>query len=153
MKKFLDWPWLNIIKTTAIILGIFIVAAAIFSAGMMTGFRKAQFSFQWGENYHKMFGGPRQGWLPPPPPGMRGDDLTNSHGAVGKVVRIDTSTVLVAGENEMEKAINITSDTIFKKNQKTVGLNDLKVDDRVVILGTPSSTGEIKAKLIRIFGK
>jgi len=155
MKNFKDFPWLKIAKALLIALGVVVIVLAIFSAGMMAGFRKAQFSFQWGDNYHHMFGGPQQGWLPPPPngPGFRGEDFINPNGVVGTVINTATDTLFIQGADNVEKSIVVSSDTVIRNGRATLQLGDLKPDDRVVILGIPSSTGQIEAKLIRVFNR
>ena len=83
-------------KTVKIILLSFLVlilTLAIFSAGMFVGFRKARFSYQWGENYHQLFGGrPRQNIMP----GIRGDEFINPNGVSGSVIKFTTDTLAVA---------------------------------------------------------
>ena len=155
MKDIKDFPWLKVVRAALIALGVFVVALAIFSAGMMVGFRKAQFSFQWGDNYHRLFGGPRNGWLPPPPggPGFRGDDYINANGVVGTVIKTDTTTLFIKGMDNVEKSVAISSGTLIRSGRSTLQLGDLKPDERAVILGVPSSTGQIEAKLIRVFNQ
>ncbi|MFA7654007.1 MAG: hypothetical protein WCX97_03125 [Candidatus Magasanikbacteria bacterium] len=153
MLIFKNFQWLKIAKAFLIALGILVIIAVIFSAGMMMGFRKAQFSFQWGDNYHRMFGGPQGGWLPPPQSGMRGGDFINPNGVVGTVIKFDASTLVVRGNDKVEKSIVIDDHTLVMRGRDNIRLSDLKTDDRVVILGSPSSTGQIEAKLIRVFEK
>ena len=43
-----------------VILGLALLIGT-FSFGMAVGYRKAKFSYAWGENYHRNFGGPRGG--------------------------------------------------------------------------------------------
>ena len=41
--------------------------------------------------------------------------------------------------------------TAIKEGDKTIKPEDLKVDDRVVIIGSPKDDGTIEAKFVRIF--
>jgi len=154
MKNFQDWPWFKTAQAFLVVLGVAVIVLAIFGAGMMAGFRKAQFSYQWGDNYHRMFGGPKQGWMPPPPggPGFRGEDFINANGVVGMVIKTDTTSLFIKGVDDVEKNVVVGADTVIRRGRETIQLGDLKTDDRVVILGAPSSTGQIEAKLIRVFG-
>lgn len=137
-----------------------VLVLAIFSAGMMAGFRKARFSYQWGENYHKNFGGPKlgpQGPIGMPPrdflKGMRGDEFINPNGLSGSVIKFNTSTLYIKGDDGVEKNVAISEATLIRGGRSNLKITDLKTDDKVVILGAPSSTGQIEAKLIRVFAK
>lgn len=150
----------KIAKTILTSLAALVLALVIFSAGMLVGFRKARFSYQWGENYHRLFGMP-SGVIPndphrakPPfglPRDIRGDNFINPNSAIGSVIKTDSSTLLIKGDDNTEKNIAISAGTIIRKGRDTIQLKDLKPDDKVVILGIPSSTGQIEAKLIRVF--
>ena len=39
-----------------------IVILLVFKVGTLIGFRKANFSYKWGENYHQNFAGPEE-WI------------------------------------------------------------------------------------------
>lgn len=156
----------NIIKIILISLGVFILVLAIFGFGMFVGYRKARFSYLWGENYHNLFGMPKgvpslgpeigPGKMMPPggPRGFireaRGEDFINPNSVVGSVVKFDTNTLYILGNDNVEKSIFIAKDIIIRKGHDTLQLFDLKLDDKVIILGSPSSTGQIEAKFIRI---
>lgn len=149
-----------VIKIVLICLAGLVMVLAVFSAGMMVGFRKARFSYQWGENYHKNFGGPKlgpQGPMGMPPrdflKGARGDEFINPNGLSGSVIKFATSTLYIKGDDGVEKSVVISANTLIRAGMNTVKLSDLKTDDKVVILGVPSSTGQIEAKLIRVFVK
>src|SRR3989338_5090536 len=59
----------------------------VFRLGVIVGYKKASFSYRWGENYQKNFGGPRRGFLG----GFFSDrkDFIDSHGAFGQIIKID----------------------------------------------------------------
>jgi len=127
------------------------VVVLIFGAGMVVGGMKAKFSYRWVESYHKNFAGPRGGFfgdwrkMPPMP-----EEFIEGHGAFGEIIELKDNGFVVKGRGDIEKVIVTTKDTVIKKGMKTVK-DDLKVDDQVVIIGSPNKEGQIEAKLIRVF--
>jgi len=139
----------DVLKWIFIGLAGFAVVVLIFSAGMFVGGTKARFSYQWAENYHKNFGGPRGGFL--------GDwqrfpsgDFIGGHGAFGEIIELNDSGFVIKGRENVEKLIVTTDDTIVKKGRETVK-DGFKLGDRVTIIGSPNDEGQIEAKLIRVF--
>src|SRR3989344_5152823 len=98
-------------KITAISLAAIFVLFLTFSAGMRVGFRKAIFSYKWGENYHNNFSGPRGGMLRGAFRDFGGKDFIDSHGATGQILKIDPSTgsgqveIVIKGQDGVEKII------------------------------------------------
>jgi len=143
----------DILKWIVIGLAGFAVVVLIFGVGMFVGGTKARFSYRWAENYHKNFGGPRDGFLgdwqkmPLPFP----DDFIEGHGVFGEIIKINNSDIVVKGREDVEKIIIIAEDTAIKIGRKTVKKDELKVGNRIVIIGSPNEQGQIEAKLIRIF--
>jgi hypothetical protein len=125
-------------------IGIFIIAMLIFSAGITVGFHKASFGHAWGENYERNFG------MMPNRPMFGGDNFPNAHGAIGKIIKIELPTIIVQDRDNTEKVILIKSDTQIQKLKENITINDLKMDDFIVVIGTPNEQGQIEAKLIRI---
>lgn len=123
-----------------------LVALIVFQAGVFVGYRRATFSYRWGENYHRNFGGPRGGFMMP----LRGDDFTNPHGTFGKIIKIDLPTIAVQASDGTEKSIVIDDNTTIRRFQETLTSKDLKVDDPIVVIGEPNDQGQIEAKLIRL---
>ncbi len=150
IKEIVDSKWFR--KVMIVILAM-IVLAAVLSAGVLIGYRKASFSFQWGENYHKMFGGPREGFmmrqLPPPP--FMGEDFIDAHGTTGSIIKIDGNNLIVKGNNNMEKTILVSEKTVIRSGWQDIKAADLKVGDLTVTIGQPDDQGQINAKLIRVF--
>ena len=98
----------KIFRYTLVILGVIVIALLIFQLGMRVGFTKADFSYKWGENYHKNFAGPREGFFGdwrkmPLPPG----DFLEAHGVFGSIIRIDGSTLVIKGSDNIEKTVLI----------------------------------------------
>jgi hypothetical protein len=139
------------IKVIKIIL-VFIILTLVFGLGIFVGGTKARFSYRWTESYHKNFAGPKGGFLndwrqfPPFP-----DDFMESHGAFGKIIQINDSDFVIKGKGDLEKIIIIKEDTILENGRTAIKKDDLKIDDQVVIIGSPNDQGQIEAKLIRIF--
>lgn len=150
--KFKEFLQTKLFKTaTRIVVGL-VVCLLIFAVGVSVGFRKANFSYKWGENYHRNFGGPRGGFLKE----FRGGDFIEGHGTAGQIIKIDdvtstsTPSLVIKGSREAEKIILIKNDTVINRLKETAKPGDLKVDDYVVVIGKPNEAGQIEAKLIRI---
>ena len=129
-----------------ICIGGLALVCLIFQLGLMVGYQKANFSYRWGENYHRNFGGPRGGFMNM----MRDDDSIEGHGVFGQIMTIQGSTLTVKGQYDKEISIIVTDKTVIKRFQKTQSLQDLKVDESIVIIGEPHISGAIEAKFIRV---
>lgn len=135
-----------------LILGISIFAILliflllIFKLGMLVGFRKAGFSYKWGENYHRNFAGPRGGFFGD----SFGKDFIEAYGTFGQIIKIDGSTLIVKGRENVEKIVLVKENTTIKHLRETIKLSDLKVDDYIVVIGEPNDKGQIEAKFIRV---
>jgi len=141
-------------KTFRVVLytiGVLAIVSLIFHAGMMSGFRRASFMHDWGNNYEMNFGSPRMG-----PRMMGGNDgrfySPNSHGSIGKIIKIELPNIVVLDEKEnTEKIIIISEKTEIRKIRDIVSADSLKIDDKVIIMGAPNQSGQIEARLIRLF--
>lgn len=127
-------------------LGVFILVAVSFGAGMFVGFKKAGFSYKWGENYHRNFGGPKGGFAGD----FMGRDLMNANGVVGQIIKIDGQTLVIKGQDNVEKIILLKADSVLREFMNTISQGDLKAGDFVVVIGEPNDQGQIEAKFIRI---
>lgn len=133
----------DILKWVVIGLVAFAILAFIFGAGVFIGGMKARFSYRWAENYHNNFGGPKAGFF--------GDWQSESRGNFGQIIKINDSDIIIKGKDNVEKVIVITSQTLIEKGKNEIKKEDLKVDDYIVVIGSPNDQGQIEAKLIRIF--
>ena len=126
--------------------GVFICTLIIFQAGMFIGFRKASFSYRFGDNYYRAFGdrGPK-----PFRESMMGAFI-ESNGAMGKIISINLPTFVLLGPDNIEKVILIKNDTLIRHLDASATSSDLKVDDFVVAFGSPNENSEIEAKLVRV---
>ena len=117
-----------------------------FHAGMIVGYKKAGFSYRWGESYHRNFAGPRQGFAS----NFFAKDFIESHGTFGQIIKIDGSTLVVKGREDAEKIIVVSSDTAIRSGGDNASLADMKVNDYIVAIGQPNAQAQIEAKFIRI---
>lgn len=125
-------------------IGIVIVLTLIFSMGVSVGFHKASFGRAWGDNYERNFG------MMPDRPMFGGDNFPNAHGAAGKIIKIELPTIIVQDKDNTEKVVLIKDDTQIQKIREQATKNDLKIDDFIVVIGTPNEQGQIEAKFIRV---
>jgi len=149
IKKFFES---KTFKTILYTLGVLAVISLIFQAGMMAGFRKASFGRDWGDNYAMNFGSPHRG-APKMIGGELGDfgNLPNAHGAIGRIIKIELPTIIVLDEKEnTEKVVLISDKTEIRKVRDSAIKEDLKIDDHIVVIGSPNSSGQIEAMLIRL---
>lgn len=137
-----------------------IILISIFAAGELIGFKKAEFSYRWNNNYEKNFIGSRSGFGGPmgemmgTPFDLRSKNLMGSYGTFGIVIKINNSSptpsILVQDQNKTEKIIVITKNTTINKFRDVITVENINVNDRVVIIGSPDNFGQIEAKLIRV---
>ncbi len=133
-------------KKTLYGIGVVIVALLIFQGGVLVGYHKAGFSYRLGDNYHRTFVG-EQGEFPL---GMYRGDFTDAHGSVGKIIKIDLPTFVLEGQDGVEKIISVTDDTVIRQFRETIKPTDLKINDFVVVIGSPNTQGQIESRLIRL---
>ncbi|MDD5726606.1 MAG: hypothetical protein PHC53_04370 [Patescibacteria group bacterium] len=136
---------------SGLIIGVvsIIFLLGVFQLGIMVGSHKARFNCDWGERYGTMLGMPFQGqgrFGQPPPPGM-----LDPNGAFGSVVSNNGQQLVMKSKDGAEKTIVITPTTEIRKGRDTVKATDITDKDEVVVFGSPTSTGQIEAKLIRVF--
>lgn len=145
---------LNILKSnkwllwTLIVLGELALLLVVFWGGMEIGFRKASFGAHWEENYSRFFGEPRPGFFG----GMMGrDNLPHAFGNAGTVLQISGNTLVMKGNDNVEKTVVINSATTISKQGQTISASDLRAGDPIVVIGDPNSSGQIVARFIRVF--
>ena len=128
--------------------GVLAALSLVFLAGEAVESRKADFSYNWGGNYYRNLVGP----LPPPPLDMAmGNNFMMGNGTAGSIIKIDNSTLTIKDERGgSEKTVVVGSDTAIRHLRDALKLNDLKLNDDVVVIGSPNNSGQIEAKLIRV---
>jgi hypothetical protein len=143
----------DILKWIIVGLLAIVVLVLVFGLGVFVGEKKAKFSYHWAENYHRMFAGPKAGFLgnlrmPPFPPF---DEFIEGHGTFGEIIKIEGNNLVVKGRGNVEKVIVVTEKTVIKSGRKDIKFSDLKIGDMIVIIGSSKEKGQIEAKLIRVF--
>ncbi|MCL5010821.1 MAG: hypothetical protein M1127_01255 [Patescibacteria group bacterium] len=129
-----------------------IVLLFVFKAGLIVGFKKAGFSYKWGENYHRNFAGPKNGFFN----AFSDREFTESHGVFGQIMKIETatssatSTIVMNGQNNTEKIVLVNDSTVIRQFANNVGISGLKTSDYIVVIGEPNAEGQIEAKFIRL---
>lgn len=137
-------------RTITYILGGLVIAFIIFQAGMIAGFRKVSFGRDWGNNYEKNFGSPHKSFRMMDQEFGDFGNMPNAHGAVGKIIKVELPMIVVFdGKDQTEKVIIIDDKTEIRKMRDIVTKDDLKLDEHIIVIGTPNSSGQIEAKLIR----
>lgn len=119
----------------------------IFKTGEALGERKARFSYRWGENYHRIFGGPRGGFFKD----FSGRDFLNSHGVFGVILKADNATMIVKSNADVEQSVLVSDATTIRRGRTAAVRSDLTPDARVIVIGSPNAQGQIEAKFIRVF--
>ena len=138
-------------KIIAISIGALILFLLCFKAGVFVGYKKASFSYKWGENYHRNFAGPREGFFGDLKRGFGDKDFIDAHGIFGTIIKIDGNIILIKGKDNVETAVLVSDTTVIRRGRETIKPADLKTDNHIVIIGSPTEQGQIDAKLIRLF--
>jgi len=149
----------KMLKIIALAVGGFLVILISFAGGVAVGLKKAKFSYKFGENYERNFiGGP------PGPMGMMGDrgpkgmmpdfegrGFRNAHGIAGTIISVADNKIILKDRDGQENTISVSDKTLIKRAQDTISVNDLKNNDRIVVMGKPGDDGTVNADLIRVF--
>lgn len=133
---------------TIIVITSLIVLLLVFGLGVSVGYHKARFSYQWGENYDRNFGGPQHGILGV----FGGANFMNSHGISGSIIKIDGSVLVIkdAGDGNTERTTVLKDDTVIRRAQEVLKPSNLKVGDNIIIIGNPDDSGQIQVELLRV---
>lgn len=144
IKEIVKSKWF---RRVVIVLSVLVIALLIFQLGQFVGFRRAQFSSRYGEMYY------RDGFFdrrPGPIDEFHGKNFLMGNGITGRIIQISTSSLVVMGPDNLEKIISFTPQTPIHAFRGTILISELKINDVIVVIGTPDETGQINAKLIRI---
>lgn len=140
----------KLFKTITYTLGGLFIVFIIFQAGMIAGFKKVSFGRDWGNNYTENFGSPHRSFR------MMGQDfgdfgnMPNAHGAMGRIIKVDLPTIVVFDiKDQTEKSIVVDDKTEIRRMRDIVPSDQLIIDENIIVIGDPNSSGQIEAKLIR----
>jgi hypothetical protein len=118
-------------KIVVVALCSLLVLVIVFGAGMLAGLEKAEFSQHWQTGYY-----PRM--------------VLNAHGVAGPVIRVNQDSLVIEDRDGSEKTALVSPDTTIKEDGNTIGISQVKLNDQVVVIGSPDDQGEVKASIIRV---
>lgn len=126
-----------------VILAAIVILVFVFSLGIFVGHEKYRFSRAWGEHYYGNIMGRR---------GMMDFDRRgfNAHSGLGQIIKIDGNGLIIKDQVNVEKTILVTDKTTIIKDKQNIKITDLKVDDKIVVIGRSNNQGQIEPKLIRV---
>ncbi|MBI4457942.1 hypothetical protein HY633_03190 [Candidatus Uhrbacteria bacterium] len=139
------------IRAALAVFGGVILLLAAFQAGIHVGYRKAGFAYQWGENYHRVFGGPGDGFMREAR--GRGPDFMAAHGIFGTILKVDGDEIVIAGQDGVERTVVVDAATEIRGGRERFAAAALVADERVVVIGEPDGSGRLLAKFMRVFPK
>ena len=139
------------LKIVLISLASLILLGGAFCVGVNVGERKASHFAGWFENYDRAFGHQPPGGVPRMP--LEPAPFPGGHGVFGKVVSVSTSTVVIAGKDNIEQDVSVSTSTAIRIGRDTATVNDIRPDMDAAVFGAPNDRGQIDARLIRIFSQ
>jgi hypothetical protein len=144
-KQFFANPFF---KWTVFVLVELIIVIFIFSLGIKVGRHEERFTQNWIQNYPRNFGGPQTFNVAFGTPGP----FVQPHGLFGTVLSkaVDGKSLVIKGQDNVEKTVEIDSNTTIQKGFSTIKFSELKAKDSVIVIGDPTEQGEIDAKFIRV---
>ena len=140
----------NILRAIAVIIAALIILVGVFALGVNIGERKGNHFSRRAENNFR-FQRPSPFQRPSFPmmmPFLQG--LPDTHGAFGIITSVSGTTMIVQGNDDLEKTVLITSSTAIRVGKNTGSATDLQPNASVSVFGAPNDKGEIEARLIRI---
>jgi Domain of unknown function (DUF5666) len=130
------------------ILGGLIVLCLVFGLGIAVGYGRAGFAAGFDRNYYRNF----YGASPSAPMGFTAGTVpVASHGIVGTVIDIGSSTISVEDGKNNEQSIVVSSATVIREENNTIQIGVINVGDQITVIGEPNDQGQIAARFIRIF--
>ncbi|HEY5220806.1 MAG TPA: DUF5666 domain-containing protein [Candidatus Paceibacterota bacterium] len=132
------------------ILGGLIALFVVFGLGIAVGYDRAGFAAGFDRNYYRIFfggtpGGPI-GLMAPPMPSA-------THGVVGTIIDVGTSTISVTDQENNEQSIMVSLGTVIRDGDSDSAIGDMVVGDQIAVIGEPDNDGQIEARFIRIISK
>lgn len=121
------WPRISLIALCGLI-----AVAVVFGAGFIAG--------RWSASPFGLFGvftrAPRE------------FTVRTGHGAIGTIQSIEGQRITIQSRDGKLATILVSSETRFDKNFEKIPFSDLKMNDQIVVIGSPNDSDEIKARLI-----
>ncbi len=144
MSSFLES---KIVRTILWILGGLIVLVVVFGLGISVGYERAGFASGFDRNYFRIFYG-----VPPGGPvGLMAPSMPlATHGVVGTVIDLGTSTISVKDQQGNEQSVAVSSGTDIRDGNGNIMIGNIIVGDQIAVIGEPNSDGQIYARFIRI---
>jgi len=140
-------------KSVLIGLTVFVVLLWVFQLGIGVGYRKAYFSGRAGDNFRLIFGGHPQNRVSTPPFKVSFSTMEqgvfSGYGTMGTIISINLPRFALETPENIERSVLIGEKTVIRKYRDSLRPEDLRLEDNVVIIGSPSQNGEIEARLIR----
>ena len=127
-------------------LAIFAGLVISFHIGTEVGQHRGQFGSRLGEHYYQPFG--QKG--SPHMMGFFNGPMPTANGTAGKIISLTLPKLVVEDLDGTEKVVMISNTTAIRKLRDTVTTKDLAIGDSVVVIGIPTATGAVEAKLVRI---
>jgi uncharacterized membrane protein len=144
MSNFLES---KVVRTILWVLGGLIVLVVVFGLGIAVGYDRAGFASGFDQNYYRNFYGAPPGsaigLMAPPMP-------VATHGVVGTVIDLGTSTISVKDQQGNEQSVAVSSDTDIRNGNGNSMIGDVAVGDQIAVIGEPNSAGQVNARFIRI---
>lgn len=129
IRSFFASKWL---RYSLIALSGLIAVAVVFGAGFAAG--------RWSASPFEVFGlftrTPRE------------FTIRSGHGAIGTIQSIEGQRITIQSRDGKLATIIVVNDTRFDKDFKQISFTDLKLNDTIVVIGSPNDSGEINARLI-----
>lgn len=132
----------------ALILAALAILLGVFKIGEFVGARRASFSYRWSENYGSNFDGMRRNG--PGMPGFPQEGFLASHGALGRIVKIENGFLTISSPQEGEKLVVLSGETEIRRFRSPASIADLRIGNDIAVLGAPNEKGQINADIIRI---
>ena len=135
------------LRVLLMVLGGLVVVLIVFDVGVAVGYRKASFSYGWGNNYYRAFGPMHEGRVM-----MRAQegDVLAGNGAAGSIISLKLPTFIIEDQSRIERVVRISDDTLIRQFRDRLSPTDLKERQYVVVIGSPNERSEIEARFIRV---
>jgi hypothetical protein len=137
----------KLFKGILVAIAAVVILLGVFQLGVMVGHSRSAFSYHWAQNYpNNFFPKPRND-------GMRGfdnKDFVKGHGAMGEVIKIDNNLLTVKEKDQVEKVVVLKDSTVIEDGFDVAKGTDLKVGVTILVIGTPNTSGQVEAKIIRL---